>query len=111
VELELETLREWRKYYERPFYYARRIKAVARERDPEAKVVLFGSLVKGGMRPDSDIDVLVVTKLARRVGDRLKLRVDIAREMGECTPFEMHIVTPEEYEGWYRRFIDKHVTL
>jgi len=33
------------------------------------------------MRPDSDIDVLVMTKLARRVGDRLKLRVDIAREM------------------------------
>lgn len=111
VELELERLKEWKKYYERPLYYARRIKAAVRRLDPRAKVVLFGSLVKGGMRPDSDIDVLVVTELAGRVGDRLKLRVEIAREIGECTPFEIHIVTPGEYEGWYKKFIDKHVVV
>ena len=109
VDLHLETLEEWRKYYEKPLEYAEKIKSIVRKLDPEAKVILFGSIVKGGMRPDSDIDVLIITRLASNVNTRMKLRVSIAREIGDCTPFEMHIVTLEEYESWYKKFIDKQV--
>lgn len=109
VELELRRLREWRKYYEKPRVYVEKIKSTVRKLDPQARVILFGSIVKGGMKPDSDIDVLVVTRLAENLNDRLKLRIEIAREIGECTPFEIHIVTPEEYEGWYKKFIDKYI--
>ena len=108
IDLEFEILRSWRKYYRNPQTYARRIKAVAKKYDAQARVLLFGSIVKGHMRPDSDIDVLVITRLAENVDARLKLRVEIAKEIGEVTPFEVHIVTPEEYENWYRKFLDKY---
>ncbi len=111
VDLQLETLEEWREYYEKPLEYAEKIKSTVRKLDPEARVILFGSLVKGEMKPDSDIDVLIITRLASNVNTRMKLRVSIAREIGDCTPFEIHIVTPEEYESWYKKFIDKHIEI
>jgi hypothetical protein len=30
----------------------------------------------------------------------------VKKAIGDLTPFELHLVTPEEFEGWYRRFID-----
>ncbi len=109
VGLRLRVLREWRKFYDDPLKYARMIKDVVRGADPEARVMLFGSAVKGCLRPDSDIDVLIVTELASNVENRLRLRVAIAKVIGDCTPFETHIVTPEEFRDWYSRFIDKYV--
>jgi len=109
VDLELERVREWRKYYKDPLKYVKKMREVVRRRDPEARVLLFGSWVAGEARPDSDIDVLVVTRLAGDVRARLDLRMNIAREVGECTPFEVHIVTPEEFEAWYKRFLKEYV--
>ena len=109
LELLLRNAAELKKYYENAPDYAKRIKAVARRHDPRARVLLFGSFVKGLMRPNSDIDILVVTELAKSVKNRLKLRVEIAREIGEYTPFEIHIATPEEFKNWYSRFLDKYV--
>ena len=31
--------------------------------------------------------------------------------LGEESPFESHIVTAEEYENWYRKFIDRALEL
>ncbi len=106
IELELELQRDFKKYYEDPLSYLRIIKDLVKRKDPSARVFLFGSIVKGTLRPDSDIDVLIVTELAEDVGRRLSLRVEIAREIGVNTPFEIHIVSPEEYK-WYERFIDR----
>ncbi|MMZ70898.1 hypothetical protein D1872_340810 [compost metagenome] len=30
----------------------------------------------------------------------MKLRVEIVRGVGDLTPFEIHIIFPEEYEAW-----------
>ncbi|MEQ9714260.1 MAG: nucleotidyltransferase domain-containing protein [Candidatus Asgardarchaeum sp.] len=111
IDIKLETINEWKKYYERPKTYAGKIKNLVKKHDEKAKVMFFGSLVKGKMKPDSDIDVLIITKLAGDVNRRIKLRMEISKEIGECTPFEIHIVTPEEYENWYKRFIDEHVEI
>jgi len=108
IDLKLETLKEWEKYYKNTRFYLEKIKAIVKKHDESAKIILFGSQVKGTMKPDSDIDVLIVSKLAKKQGDRLKIRIEIAKEIGDSTPFEIHIVTQEEYEKWYKKFIDKY---
>ena len=60
--------------------------------------MLFGSLVKGKMKPDSDIDILIIAKLAREVNRRLKLRMETSKETRERTSFGIHIVTPEKHK-------------
>lgn len=108
VDLKLETLKEWEKYYKNTRFYLEKIKVIAKKHDKSAKLILFGSQVKGKMKPDSDIDVLIISKLAKNTSDRLKIRIEIAKEIGDSTPFEIHIVTQEEYEKWYKKFIDNH---
>lgn len=109
VDILLDDLRMFEKYRKNLVGYAKMIKGVVRRRDPEGRVLIFGSTVKGEARPDSDIDVLVVTELAGDLDERLRLRMEIARAIGDVTPFEIHIVTREEFEGWYMRFIDEYV--
>ncbi|ADI32027.1 nucleotidyltransferase domain-containing protein [Staphylothermus hellenicus] len=108
VDLEIERAGEWRKYFEKTFFYLEKIKSIIKKHDPNARVLLFGSYVRGELRPDSDIDVLIITILGRDSSQRMKLRVEIAREIGDVTPFEIHIVSPEEYEEWYKKFIDEY---
>ncbi|MFN4046734.1 MAG: nucleotidyltransferase domain-containing protein, partial [Acidilobaceae archaeon] len=91
--------------------YLRRIKEVCRRRDPNCKVIVFGSYVRETMRADSDIDVLLVTDTASEALNRGRLKAEIAREIGLVTPFEIHGVTWGEYEGWYRGFIDVYLEI
>ncbi|RLG64275.1 nucleotidyltransferase domain-containing protein [archaeon] len=109
VDFQLEKLKAYRKYYEDPWRYLRAIKEIVRRFDENARVIVFGSFVRGDMKVDSDIDVLVITELARDAWKIARLRVEIKRGIGEISPFEVHIATPNEFESWYRRFIDKFV--
>lgn len=111
VDLEIERIREWRRYFENTIYYLKRIRSVVKKHDPNARVILFGSYVKEELRPDSDIDVLIVTDLGRDVNRRIKLRIEIAREIGDSTPFEIHIVSHDEYVNWYKKIIDKYIEI
>jgi len=111
VSLRLRVMKEWRKYYENPLKYVKAIKDIVKKADPEARVMIFGSLIKEGLRPDSDIDVLIITKLAANTQNRLKLRTTIANAIGDSTPLEIHIITPEEYENWYAKTLDKHIEI
>ena len=108
VDIELERVREWEKYLRDPLGYAKKIKEVARMYDKGARVLLFGSRVSGGARPDSDVDVLTITEAAKDLKLRLRIRVEIAKEVGELAPFEVHIVTPRDFEGWYKRFLREY---
>jgi predicted nucleotidyltransferase len=111
VDVQLEILSTFKKYYENVNHYANKIKALVRKYDPSARVILFGSYVRGNMRPDSDIDVLLITRLASDAKERVRLRIEIKRTIGDLTPFEIHIVTEEEYENWYKKFIDQHIEI
>ncbi|MEM4302639.1 MAG: nucleotidyltransferase domain-containing protein [Candidatus Caldarchaeum sp.] len=109
IDVLLEIRAEKRRCYEEVWEYARLIREVVRRHDPSARVLLFGSFVKGSMRPDSDIDILIITDEAAHLDRRLGLRVEMVREIGEATPFQLHIVTPAEYDRWYKRFVDRWV--
>jgi len=109
IDLGLELRDELRKYYEDPMRYARAIKNVARKHDPSAKVLLFDSFVRGNARADSDIDVLVITDLTTEVSNRLLLIKEVNEKVEIPNPFEIHVVTWEEFRKWYRKFIDKYI--
>ena len=108
VDFQLEKLKAFDKYYRNVDRYLKIIKSIAKEKDRDAKLIIFGSYIKGGRRADSDIDVLIVTDLAVDPIFRARLRMEISRRIGEPHPFELHIITTDEYERWYRRFIDRY---
>ena len=31
--------------------------------------------------------------------------------IGSFNPFEIHLITPKEYENWYKKFIDKCIEI
>ncbi len=79
---------------------AREVKAIILEIDPNARVYVFGSVVKGRYTASSDIDILVITdKIEER--DRMRVRVYKLVE----APVELHLATPETFNNWYRRFL------
>lgn len=108
VDLELKHAINRRKYIENLWTYLSKIKQVCRTFDRSCKVIIFGSFIKGSMRPDSDIDILLVTRLAREPFSRGRLFRAIVEEIGVDNPFEIHIITREEYENVYKKFINAY---
>jgi predicted nucleotidyltransferase len=100
VDLELEHALKRRHYIENAWYYLDRVRKACVEIDPECRVIVFGSFIKGGMRVDSDVDVLVITKQAEKAESRGRIFRLITKEIGYCIPFEIHIVTPLEFEAY-----------
>jgi predicted nucleotidyltransferase len=87
-------------------FYLSKIKDTVKNMDPNAKVVLFGSYVRGNFKPDSDIDILVVVNNINNEMDRLRIYHEVNKAIGTTNPFEIHVVTEIEYKSWYIRFID-----
>ncbi|MEM3678014.1 MAG: nucleotidyltransferase domain-containing protein [Candidatus Bathyarchaeia archaeon] len=84
-----------------------RIKEVARSHYPNCKVMVFGSIIRNEYSANSDIDVLIV----REHGDSDdKIRADILRILPEA-PVELHFATHDQFNRWYKRFIDAYVEL
>ena len=111
IDLLIENAEERRRYFRDFIKYAEKVKEIVKQSDPDARIMLFGSAVKGELRPDSDIDLLIITDIAEKLDERIKLRMEIVKILGEGSPFEIHIITDEEYENWYRKFIDRFLEL
>jgi predicted nucleotidyltransferase len=86
-------------------FYLNKIKEVVRKEDPNGRVILFGSYVRGNFRPDSDIDILVIANV-KGEEDRLRIYHEINEVIGRPNPFEIHVINDEEYRDWYSHFID-----
>ncbi len=109
VDLLIEMKREKEKYFKNYMKYAKRIKKIIRKKLPDAKVFVFGSVVKRTYTPLSDIDLLIVSKkMPKRISERNKLIEEVWKKIGVFSPFEIHLVNEKEFE-WYKRFIDKMV--
>ena len=111
IDLLIENAEKRKEYFANFVKYAEKVKEAVKRLDPEARVIIFGSIVRGNVRPDSDIDLLIITKIAENLDERIKLRIRIMEILGEESPFEPHIVSVEEYENWYRRFMDQFIEL
>jgi len=109
VDLEIEHLKNRMKYLSNIEYYLKKIKEVCRRFDSNCRLMVFGSYARNRMDVESDVDLLLITDNALDPLWRGKLFAAIGREIGLVTPFEIHIITAEEYENWYRKFIDASI--
>jgi len=80
---------------------ARKIKEIVKNFDTNAKVYVFGSVVRGNYTANSDIDIIIITS---KIEQKYDMMVAIYKEL-IYAPIELHIITKELYENWYRRFI------
>lgn len=85
---------------------AKKVKKLASELvGGNVRVLVFGSVVRGKYTAASDIDILIITNVSKEAADALKAR--IYNEVD--APIQIHVATQEQYERWYRRFIDNAV--
>ena len=71
------------------------------------KVIVFGSVAEGRSGPLSDVDVLMICDEFKELEKRLKTYYLARRIFGTPNPFELHLVTQDEFE-WYEKFISSH---
>ena len=106
VDILLPIQKEKKRYFENYKFYCQKIKEIANESLGEARVLLFGSIVKNEWKPDSDIDILIISKnLPESFEERAKMRTNIKSKIDPFSPFQIHLSTPEEFKNWYKNFL------
>jgi len=59
------------------------------------KIIVYGSYVKGGVRPESDIDLLIIKKTKKKPSDRIAEVLKLV--WGHVPHIEPQVLTPEEF--------------
>lgn len=110
TDFQIETVKRFRELRKNYVENVRRIKDLAKEIFGEKllSVYVFGSVIEGRERPMSDVDVAIV--LSKKAGEeeRVKLYRRVRETFG-LHPFEIHVITSEDWERWYKKFIEKFV--
>ena len=79
------------------------VKSLVKSIDPGGRVIFFGSVLRGDFSASSDIDIIVIPS------DMVfKDRITLAVWKSVDAPIELHIITLEQFEEWYLRFIDMY---
>ena len=108
TDLLIEKAKKEEKYFKNYLDYARIIKNVAEKLLGEVKVYLFGSILRKKELP-RDIDILIISPKLDSSEKKSKTREKILKKIGFGAPFEIHLITPEEYQNWYKFFIKEKV--
>lgn len=89
-------------------FYARKIKRAAENifGKGEVEAYLFGSVVSGEAAASSDIDILIIAPSVAP-DERGWVLAALKKPVGMTSPFEIHLVTREKYENWYKKFVGK----
>lgn len=96
-----------RVYFENYAFYAKEIKKTAKKFFTDAKVLIFGSAIRQDYRPDSDIDILIISReIPENLFEQAKIKVKITSLFPDA-PLEFHLITPRQYKNWYKGFIKK----
>ncbi|MBE3576235.1 MAG: nucleotidyltransferase domain-containing protein [Limnochordales bacterium] len=70
------------------------VKQIVEGYDPE-KIFLFGSMARGDIHADSDIDLLIIKETSRKFLDRIS---DVLSVINVPVPIEPIVYTPEEFQ-------------
>ncbi len=112
IQILKEIKEEREKFFENYLDYALKIKNQAEKILKEAKVIVFGSIVKGDWHAlNSDIDILVVSESIPEEWEKLRLiKHEIKSVLPPFHPFQIHLATTKEYENFYKKFIKEDFT-
>ena len=94
------------KYFKNYLKYAQKIKKEAEKLLGEVKVFVFGSILKKDEIP-RDIDILIVSPKLKTFEKKSEIRAKLFKKFTFLPPFEIHLITPKDYQDWYQHFIDK----
>ncbi len=106
----IEIEKEQRPYFENYLEYAKIIKKEVERFAGKAKVFIFGSILRKDEIPQ-DIDILIISPRLKSTSQKSKMLAKILKRIGPASPFEIHLITPEEYNGWYKYFIKEKVEI
>jgi len=99
--LSREYERELLNYLKNYMEVAREVKGILKTIDPQVKVYVFGSVVRGKFTAASDIDILAVTEAIEK---KKEMIVEVYKKMK--APVELHVTSPNKFETWYMKFIN-----
>jgi len=107
LDILIEQAKEQEKYFQNYLAYAKEIKRETEKILGKVKVFVFGSILRKNEIPQ-DIDILVISqKIPKNTRQKSKILAKIWKKIGYLAPFEIHLITPEEYQNWYRYFIKR----
>ena len=90
-------------YLSDPLSTARKVKGVLRSIREDISVYLFGSSLEGRYTAASDIDILAVVEGGLSEGERARIKALVYSAID--APIELHVITRDELERWYSRFV------
>ena len=70
---------------------------IAKKYQPD-KIILFGSVARGNIRKDSDIDLLIIKKSDQKKAYRIKKIFETVRTITRNYPLDPLVYTPEEIQ-------------
>ena len=110
TDLLIEKAKEEEKYFRNYLSYSRLIKKEAEKILGRVRVFIFGSILKKDELA-RDIDILIISQKLKTSAKKSKARVKLLEKLGFSSPFEIHLITPEEYQNWYKFFIKEKVEI
>jgi predicted nucleotidyltransferase len=102
----VESAKKRIKYINNYVKVARKVKKIIHHVCKEAKVYIFGSVVKGKRTASSDIDLLVVLPFSPSLEIRSQLMAEVFMKFPDA-PIELHITDDRGYKNWYAKFLNE----
>lgn len=106
----IERRKKQKKYFKNYLGWAKLIKREAEKDLGKVKVLVFGSILRKDEVP-RDIDILIISPKLENLEPELRneIRTRIKKQLGFLSPFEIHLISPQDYEEWYKNFIEEFI--
>jgi predicted nucleotidyltransferase len=106
LEILIKKRKNREKYFKNYLFWSKKIKKEAEKELGDVKVFVFGSILRRSKTEiPKDIDIMIISQNLKDVTKKSKIRMKISRKIGADSPFEIHLITPEDYRDWYSHFI------
>lgn len=112
TEIILKKRNEQDKYFKNYLFWSKQIKKIAEGLIGNVRVFVFGSILRQSKNEiPRDIDILIISPVFRDRTKKSAIKVKIWQGIGIDSPFEIHLISPEDFDNWYRLFIKEKIEI